>query len=557
MINPEKNKIGVIYVLHGGFTRYTPQHIWDSAVQMFSYDPNHPVYDMVIWNSEFWPMIGQSEFSVKFCKKYEFEYERIGGDDPFPGQSETQLAQMKTELDKNSLGIKFEVDCACWMCGDKVEHYPWPRFIYNPPPDKKDKVTYCGEQEEDGPWEGCNPERYNVDGPAERLLKKGVSQIMVIDMTVGSVRFYKTYDVVQMTKRVLKKWNKDNNTAISLHWVNDPTDFMERTYPEDEGWTSMLGPPEKPVQLDIKESPNPVAFDPELAILHVEGLEKSFTNSVSDSDTGILIFNHGMFDPNRRFFDPKIDDTNVLNDNIKKLLLERHPEMKADNIIGAYGGVKQLNPENNLLGRTREMRGEEIAHAYMYNTNRDLPNNEWGHRYWDALKLLKNQGVKHIVVGFSQVVSDSVLTLVEMPNQIGKEIGIKTWIKYAQKDFENYPGIGHPFTEYWGNWVNTDGLGTKYSLKMGGEEGLTYPPPRQTPLDEKRDDMDPSLTFDLSDYGHIGYDPEKGKPDSNKPVQDQYTGTWDFYVTPGRDVRLAELLAKHVLETAEKLLQKT
>ena len=89
---------------------------------------------------------------------------------------------------------------------------------------------------------------------------------------------------------------------------------------------------------------------------------------------------------------------------------------------------------------------------------------------------------------------------------------------------------------------------------MGGEEGLPYPPPRQTPLDEKRDDMDPSLTFDLSDYGHIGYDPEKGKPDPDKPVQDQYTGTWDFYVTPGRDIRLAKLLAKHVLETAEKLL---
>jgi hypothetical protein len=228
--------------------------------------------------------------------------------------------------------------------------------------------------------------------------------------------------------------------------------------------------------------------------------------------------------------------------------------MKTENIIGAYGGVKQLNPENNLVERTREMRGEEIAHAYMYNTTRDLPNNEWGYRYWDALELLKNQGVKHIVVGFSQVVSDSVLTLVEMPNQIAKEIGVKTWIKYAQGDFENYPGIGHPFTEYWGNWVNTDGLGTKYSLKMGGEEGLPYPPPRQTPLDEKMDDMDPSLAFDLSDYGHLGYDPEKGKPNSDKPVQDQYTGTWNFYVTPGRDVKLAKLLAKHVLKTSEKIL---
>jgi len=554
MIKPEKNKIGVIYVLHGGFTRYTPLHIWDSAVQMFSYDPNHPVYDMVIWNSDFWPMIAQSEFSVKFCRKYEFEYGRIGGDDPFPAQSENQLAQINAELAKNSSDIEFEVDYACWMCGDKVEHYPWPRFIYNPPPGKKDKVTYCGEQEADGPWKNCDSERYNVDGPVERLLKKGVSRILVIDLTVGGVRFYKTYDVVQMTKRVLEKWNKDNNTSIPLNWINDPTDFMERTYPEDDEWTPMLGPPEKPVVLDIAESPNPVILDPDLAILHAEGIEKGMSETVSDADTGVMIFNHGLFDPNRRFFDPKIDDTNILNDNIKKLLLERHPEMKAENIIGAYGGVKQINPENDILERTREMRGEDIAHSYMYNTNRDLPDNEWGYRYWDGLEHLKNSGVKHIVVGFSQVVSDSVLTLVEMPNQIAKEIGVKTWSKHEQSDFENYPGIGHPFTEYWGNWVDTEGQGMKYSLKMGGEKDLPYPPPRQTPLDEKREDMDPSLAFDLCDYGHLGYDQAKGAPDPDKPVQDQYTGTWDFYITPGKDIRLAKLLAKHVLKTAKELL---
>ena len=66
--------------------------------------------------------------------------------------------------------------------------------------------------------------------------------------------------------------------------------------------------------------------------------------------------------------------------------------------------------------------------------------------------------------------------------------------------------------------------------------------------------MDPSLAFDMCDYGHLGYDPEKGKPDSDKPVQDQYSGTWDFYVPPGRDEKLAKLLAKHVLKTVEKVL---
>gem|GEM_PF-1798612 len=115
-----------------------------------------------------------------------------------------------------------------------------------------------------------------------------------------------------------------------LCWTsNSQTVHCQRGF---RAWTSMLGAPEKPVQLDIKESPNPVAIDPELATLHVEGLEKSFSKSVSAADPGILIFNHGLFAPNRRFFDPKIDETNVLKDNIKKLLLERHPEIKAQNI---------------------------------------------------------------------------------------------------------------------------------------------------------------------------------------------------------------------------------
>jgi len=100
----------------------------------------------------------------------------------------------------------------------------------------------------------------------------------MIDLTVGGARFYKTYDVVQMTKRVLEKWNKDNGTAIPLSWINDPADFMERTYPEDEEWTPMLGPPEKPVVLDITKSPNPVILDPDLALLHVEGLERVCLN---------------------------------------------------------------------------------------------------------------------------------------------------------------------------------------------------------------------------------------------------------------------------------------
>ena len=173
-MSPKDELIGVIYVLHGGMDRYHPQFLWDASVQMFSYDPNHPVYDMVIWNPDAWSMVLTTEFAVKFIRKYEFEYERVGGIDPFHRIADMQLADMKAILDKNSRGLKFEVDYACWMAADRVEHYPYPRFMYNGPAGAQHHCSYCGEQEPGGPWPDCTHDRYNVDGPVERLRKKAL-----------------------------------------------------------------------------------------------------------------------------------------------------------------------------------------------------------------------------------------------------------------------------------------------------------------------------------------------------------------------------------------------
>ena len=556
---PQDKKIGVLYLLHGGMDTNKPHYLWDASVQMFSYDHNHPVYHMVIWNPDAWSTVLQTEFAVKFIRKYQFEYERIGGIDPFHRISDKQLADMKTTLDNNDQGLTFEVDYACWMAADRIEHYPYPRFIYNGPLDNNNKCTYCGEEEPDGPWPDGNPERYDVDGPVERLLKKGVSRIIAIDMTVGGVRFYKTFDVVRMTRQVLSDWNAQHGTSITLTWINDLNNFMERTYPrEPEGWTPILGEPAPSPKILLSDHPNPVVMDPDLALLHAEGIEARISTGVPDAQTGIILFNHGLFVPERKFFDPKIDDTVILNKHIKSLLLERHPEMDPDNIIGAYGGIKELNPENGLTERTRSMRGEDLGQAYLYRGEKDLPGDEWGYRYWDALEHLKNHGVKHIVVGFPQVVADSVLTMVELYNQIGKEIGVKSWMDFSKGNYAHYPACGHPFADYWGNWVETEQVTssgkTNFCLTMGGcgNEG-DYPPPRLTPLEEKREDMDPSLAFDLSDYGNLGYDAKLGPPDPEKPVQNQYRGTWDLYIPPNDDPRLGQLLAKHVLRAAAQL----
>jgi hypothetical protein len=552
-----KTKIGVIYILHGGMDEYTSQALWEASIHQFSFEPSHPVYKLAIWNPDWWPVILQSEEAVKFLRKYAFEYERIGGFDPFHELSDQQLADMKTELDKNTDNLEFEVEFASWMSGKRPGNYPYPRFLYNGPSagaTVNSNLTYCGEGEPDGPWAGCDPERYNTDGPVERLLDKGVTRIIAIDMAVGGVRFYKAYDVIQKTKLAMQEYNNGEGTTVPLLWVNDYGNVMERSYPTaPANWGAYSPYPPDPAtfvnpKVLLNGCPNPVAEDPDYALLHVEGIEAGMSGSVGDSETGVLLFNHGLFRAARRYFDPKIDDTLVLDKNIKALMLERHPGIDPDNIIGAYGGVREVNPENDIYERTREMRGEDLAHSYLHETEQDMPGDEWGYRYWDALEYLKDRGVKHIVVSFPQVATDSVLTLVEYYNQIGKEIGTKTWLYWDTPDNDTYPGVGHPFTDYWGNWVDTDCDGEECCFEMGScNDGRDYPPPRQQPIDKSRTDMDPSLAYDLSDYGHLGYDPETGSPDPNAPVQNQYTGTWAMYVTPSDDPRMGQLLAKHVL----------
>jgi len=544
--------VGVLFVAHGGFDNYQPQYLWDASVQMFSYEPNHSVYKQVIWNPANWGMVLTSGNAPKEIPKYAFNYGRIGGTDPFSSLTEQQIADMKAELDAaaSGCGLKFEVDWAYWMSGDDPSHYIYPRFLYYGPdgPGVGSNCTYCGELEAGGPWPGCNPNRYDIDGPVERLLTKGISRIIIVDITVGGVRFSKTYDILKMTRKILS----DKGSAIPITWINDINNLMTLSYPTDPAtWTPQwsyakkAGPKTDP-SVPLAPNPNPITTSPTLTILNVEGIEASMSPSISDHDTGILLLNHAIVDW-AEYFDPKINDTVALNELIKAELLTRHPTTDPDNIIGAYMGIKENGSSEgcNAVEPTRRMRGENIGYAWLYETAKQLPGDEWGYRYWDALEYLKNRGVKHIIIGFPQIVTDSVLSLVEIPNQIGKEIGIKTWIKWATLDFTTYPGIGHPFADYWGVWVNTDCGGVPCCFVMGGcGDGRPYPPPRQSCA---REDLDPSLAYDLSDYGHLGYDPALGSPDPNNPVQNQYTGTWAMWMPPSANPRLGRLLGDSVL----------
>jgi hypothetical protein len=295
-----KRPVGVLFVVHGGTTTVdTNEFLWNAGMQQFSYDPHNSVYTQVIWNPAQWSLGMQSESSQKFIGKYDFEYPRIGSD-PFEGLTVQQLADMEAELDSNTHGIDFEVDWTGWMCGDCVDHYPYPRFMYLGPDRKSDSdpdpgdypdCRYCGESEPDGPWAGCDPDRYDVDGPVERLLKKGVTRIIMVDLTVGGVRFSKTYEVTRMVQIMLDDWKTDHGVTIPTLWVNDYSDLMGRSYPtEPAGWTRSIGlewdhdgnpgTPDVPItdqSILLNGSPNPVTSDPDLATLQREAVEASMS----------------------------------------------------------------------------------------------------------------------------------------------------------------------------------------------------------------------------------------------------------------------------------------
>ncbi len=561
--------VGVLFVVHGGSADQGVAETFDSTLQFFQYDPNNSIFRNLIWDAVAWPTVVRSGDSQSYAnaasqlRKYAFAQSRIGGQDPAPRLADLQFASMQRALEAEGRRhrVHFVSDMAQWIgTQDQAYRLPWPRYLYEPQVPGGSRLTYCGSAVDGGPWPGCNPERYNVDGPAERLLKQGATEIVMIDMTVGGPRFWKTYDVVSMTRRVVADWNRREGTSVPVYWVNDPADLMRASYPSDPpDWTRSLGPPKADSRVPLAGHPNPVVTDPLLVDMQVDGIVAAFNPAVSPADTAVLFINHATRDGNETY-DPKINDTLVLDGLVKQELLRRYRRLKPDNVIGSWMGIREPNPAIRVGGpvrsnreRTRAMRGEDLGSAWLYESDKQLPGGDHAYRYWDALDLLRQRGVRHIVVIFSQIVIDSALNLVEVPNQVAKEIGSRSWLYARSLDRRRYPGTGHPFADYWGVWVDTacrvdGGSGTgPCCLTLGGcGDGRPYPPPRQTPFDEPREDIDPSLAFDIPAWGHLGFDPALGPPNDKAPVQGQYRGTWALWRPPNDDRRMGTLLARQV-----------
>jgi hypothetical protein len=550
-------RIGVVYLFHGGSDDYSLEASWNSTTQIFAYDPHSRVYQGVIWNPQVWPRMLKLGNAPKERRKYEFEYARIGGSDPANTLTRKRYTDLRAALEarESELGVDFISDYASWLAADP-SHHMYPRSLYTPGVEGGAPLTYCGSDADGGPWPGCNPQRYNTDGTIERLLAQNVEEILIVDMTTSGVRFFKSFDAVNLARQVVARHNAATGRAVQVWWINDPTDLMTESYPaRPAGWTRSLGPPQEDRQVPLAGRPNPVSSHPELAGFHADGIEAAFAPGVALADTGVMLVNHATRNLNQ-LFDPKIDDTLVLNRNIKAALQDRHPDLQEELIVGSWMGRKELNPENGRVERTRAMRGENLGEAWLYETDRVAPDGEWGFRYWEALEYLKNRGAKHIVIAFPQIMVDSVLNLVEVPNQVAKELGYKNWLRFGALDRATYPDVGHPFADHWGIWVDTQcpladdpaRLGA-CCFEMGGcDDGRPYPPPRTTPLNRPRDDLDPSLAFDVSAYGHLGYDAARGRPDNAAPVQEQFRGTWEMWRPPNGNGEVGEFLADRVVE---------
>ncbi len=564
-------RIGVLYAVHGGAATWGPQASWDSAAQIFSYDPNSFVYRNVIWNPGFWPFMLFEESGQAQSMKYDFEYARIGGTDPYDAITDAQLEDMTNTLNViafwhnlfNKNDVQFITDRMSWISDDPAD-LPNPRGIYNPQVTGGAPLTYCGSFMDGGPWPGCDPERFNVDGAVERMLTNDIDRLVIVDTTTTGVRFFKTFDQLSATRTVVDAYNAANGTDITIEWVNDPTDLMTESYPvEPAGWTASLGAPTLDSAVPLAGRPNPFVEDPLLAWLYVQGVNATMRADIPYSEQAVVLMNHHVR-ADQQFFDPKIDDTLILNEQIRDALQIRFPGLQEQNILGAWLGRKDVNPNIipapptfSQLERTRAMRGESLGEAYLYETDAVLPDGLDGHLYWDALEILKDRGIKHIVIAFPQIFSDAVLSLVEIPNQIAKEVGYKNWLYWNDKDYDTYPAVGHPFADYWGNWADTqcrlpgsldDSVTEPCCFAMGGcpATAQPYPPERQSLATKPISALDPHLAYAVSEFGHLGYDPAQGPVDADAPVQSQYTGTWAMWEPPSDNPLAGAYIARKV-----------
>ena len=69
-------KVGVLFAVHGGFSQYSRQYLWDASMQMFSYEPNHAVY--TVWHVVSICLADCFKYRAMLQKKYQNMHFHMG-----------------------------------------------------------------------------------------------------------------------------------------------------------------------------------------------------------------------------------------------------------------------------------------------------------------------------------------------------------------------------------------------------------------------------------------------------------------------------------------------
>jgi hypothetical protein len=429
-----------------------------------------------------------------------------------------------------------------------VRHLPYPRFIYNRAGQAPAAITYCGSLTDggrppDSRWPHCDPKRYDVDGPVERLLAAGAEMLLLVDTTVGGVRFSKTHDVLRFARLARDATLRGTGRTVPLLWVNDPTGLLDESYPTNPAnWTRSLGPPVADRVVPLAGRGNPVTDDLAYARIVAEGILGAFNPEVPAADTGVLLFNHGVY-PGFEVFDPKIDDTVVRDGEPAPGAGGACAGPEARARAGRLDGHRRAGARSSSNATAPCAARTSAMHFSMRSAQR-MPAAPWGHRYWEALDQLRAAGARHIVVVFPQVIISASPALVELAES-GRQGNRLPHVPSFERASRSPAGPGSatrsPTAGLSRRRVCAASKANSRALReccyrLGGC-GPGQPISRSDanlPWTVRSAPSTPALTFDIPAFGHLGYRAEDGAPDNERPVQSPVPGNLEPVGAAGR-----------------------
>ena len=118
-------KVGVLYLVHGGHRSINYSNFFDAGIQMASYDENSSTYKNTIWQPENWHRVvplsagRQASEVLGLLRKSIFKLARAGTIEPVTQVTEAPVVSLQAALDRAaaSTNTEFVVDWVAWITG--------------------------------------------------------------------------------------------------------------------------------------------------------------------------------------------------------------------------------------------------------------------------------------------------------------------------------------------------------------------------------------------------------------------------------------------------------